>query len=114
MCARDSKAALGGDNHLAVVLEPYKPNVRCEGSSSVPFSRDSCSMIERGMEADDSERLFGDKHLDPAVEEPLPFELLSSEPSPPSYPAIPMFLIWMLTSRFFSGRQVCGPHLEFR
>ena len=39
-------------------------------------------MIERGMEADDRERLFGDKSLDPAVEEPLPFTLLSSEPFP--------------------------------
>lgn len=69
---------IGGDNHLAVVLEPYAPAVRCEGSG-ILFSRESCAMIERGMLADERQRLFGDDRLDPQVEEPLPYELLSSD-----------------------------------
>ena len=39
-------------------------------------------MIERGVEADTRPRLFGDRRLDPAVNEPLPFDLPSSEPFP--------------------------------
>lgn len=81
------KARLGGDNHLAVVLEPYAPAVRCEGSG-IPFSRESCAMIERGMLADERQRLFGDDRLDPQVEEPLPYELLSSASN---HSAMPVF-----------------------
>lgn len=75
---------IGGDNHLAVLLQPYAPTVRCEGSD-VPLSRESCAMIEFDMEADDEQRLFGDESRDPAVEEPLPYELLSSEFPPPPF-----------------------------
>lgn len=72
------KAGLGGDNHLAVILQPYASTIRCEGPV-IPFSRHSCEMIERGMEAGDRQRLFGDQRLDPQVQEPLPYELLSSK-----------------------------------
>ncbi len=77
---------IGGDNHLAVLLQPYAPTVHCE-DSDVPLSRESCAMIEFGMEADDEQRLFGDESLDPAVEEALPHELLSSEVPPPQSPS---------------------------
>lgn len=80
------KAGPGGDNRLAVLLRPYVPTIRCEGSN-IPFSRESCAAIEWGMEADDRQRLFGDRRLDPAVEEELPYELLSSQVS---YSAVPM------------------------
>lgn len=46
----------------------------------MPISRESCSMIESDAEADTRWRLFGDRHLDPAVDEPLPYDLTSSMP----------------------------------
>ena len=74
------KAALrvGGDNHLAVLLEPYAPTVRCEGFDG-PLSRESCAKIELDMDADDEPRLFGDESRDPAVDEPLPYTMLARE-----------------------------------
>ena len=50
------RTGLGGDDHLAVVLQPYYASVRCE-DSDVPLSRESCSYIERGMEADGRDAL---------------------------------------------------------
>lgn len=84
------KAGIGGDNHLAVVLQPTAPPVRCE-DSGVPFSSESCATIERGMEADDEMRYWGSSSRDPALNENLPYELLSSGPFPHSYPIIPKF-----------------------
>ena len=80
------KARLGGDNHVAVVLAPYAPNVYCEGAD-VPFSREACSAIERGMQADERPRVFGDERSDPQVDEPIPYELLSSESIHSAMPA---------------------------
>lgn len=78
-------AGLGGDNHLAVLLEPYASTVGCE-DAVVPITRQSCATIERGMEADERPRVFGDETLDPEVEEHLPYELISSEAFTPSLP----------------------------
>ena len=79
------KVKIGGDNRLAVTLSPYAPTVQCEGSS-IPFNRGSCAAIERGMQAYDKQLLFGDSRLDPAVDEELPYELLSGQ-VPLSYAA---------------------------
>ena len=78
------RKGLGGDNHLSVVLHPYAPTVRCE-DSEVPLSRESCSIIERNMEADEVWRSFGYRSVDPEVEEPLPYDLVSCQLSPPRY-----------------------------
>lgn len=78
------KAGSGGDNHLAVVLQPTAPPVSCEGSD-VPLSAESCATIERGMEADDEMRYWGSSSRDPALNENLPYELLSSQPFPQSF-----------------------------
>ncbi|KAF6232076.1 hypothetical protein HO173_009670 [Letharia columbiana] len=69
---------IGGDNHLAVLLQSYTSTVRCK-DSDVPWSREACAMIQGGMKADDKQRLFGDSFLDPAVEEDLPLELVSRD-----------------------------------
>lgn len=81
------KAGLGGDNHLAVLLQSYTSTVRCK-DSDVPWSREACAMIQGGMKADDKQRLFGDSFLDPAVEEDLPLELVSSEATHPAMPIL--------------------------
>lgn len=82
------KAGSGGDDHLALVLQPIAPSVRCEGPS-VPFSPESCATIESSMEADDEVKYWGSSGRDPALNENLPYELLSSEPFPYSRPTIP-------------------------
>ena len=74
-----------------MVLQPYAPTVRCE-DSDVPLSRESCSAVERGMEADDEWRSFGYRDVDPEVEEPLPYDLMSCQLSPHSY-AILLYII---------------------
>lgn len=43
----------------------------------MPYAQQTCAMIEQGMEADDRQRLFGDRRLDPEVQESLPLELIS-------------------------------------
>ena len=78
----------GGDNHLAVVLHRYTPNVQCE-DSDVTMSPEPCSVVERNMEADEVWRSFGDKDVDPAVEEPLPYDIMSRQLSPYSYAVLP-------------------------
>ena len=98
----------GGDNHLAVVLEPYAPTIRCEGSER-PLTRQSCAMIERGMEADDRPRLFGDERVDPRVQEPLPYELVSSEATRPA--TYLHLTVCADVNAFFSGLSVCCSHL---
>ena len=84
------RTGLGGDNHLAVILRPYAPTVRCE-DSDVPLSRESCSAIERSMEADEVWRSFGYRSVDPEAEEPLPYDMMSCQPSP-----IPMLYCFTL------------------
>ena len=84
------KAGSGGDDHLALALQPIVAPVRCE-SPSVPFSPESCATIERNMEADDEVRYWGYSTRDPALNGILPYELLSSEPFPYSHPTIPTF-----------------------
>ena len=81
------RTGLGGDDHLAVVLQPYYPSVRCE-DSDVPLSRESCSAIERGMEADGRWRSFGYRSVDPDVEEPLPYDLMSGQLPPTPSPML--------------------------
>lgn len=73
------KAGPGGDDHLAVALQPTSPPVQCEGSG-VPFSTESCATIERSMEADDEMRYWGSSNRDPARNEIVPYEMLSSGP----------------------------------
>lgn len=82
---------LGGDNHLAVVLHPYASTVQCE-DSDVLLSWESCSIVERGMEADEVWRSFGYRSVDPEVEEPLPYDLESRQLSPHSS-AILLYMI---------------------
>ena len=74
-----------------MVLQPYAPTVRCE-DSDVPLSRDPCSIIERGMEADEAWRSFGYRDVDPEAEEPLPYDMTSRQLSPHSY-TIPFHII---------------------
>ena len=72
--SRKLRVRLGGDNHLAVTLASQVPRVECD-SSTVPFNRESCAIIERGMNADGKMLLWGDRHLDIKVEEENPYEM---------------------------------------
>ena len=77
------KMGQGGDNNLAVVLQPYAPSVRCEGSGL--RSLNSCKAIESFMEADETEKKFGNMSVDPEVDIDLPYGIMSCELSPSCY-----------------------------
>ena len=80
----------GGDNHLAVVLHRYAPTVQCE-DSEVTMTPEPCSIVERNMQADEAWRSFGDSDVDPNIEEPLPYDIMSRQLSPYSYAVLPPF-----------------------
>ena len=77
-------STLGGDNKVNVAISDYKPNIKCDTSSSVELAWDSCVLIFVNMRATKQTRIFGYPE-DPLVEEQLPLVLEARKKSWPAY-----------------------------
>ena len=64
----------GGDNKIAVAIADYKPNIKCDTTSTPGPSWGSCVGIFANMRATKQPRIFGHPG-DPLVEEELPLLL---------------------------------------
>lgn len=76
---------LGGDNAINVAIAGYKPNVKCDTSSTPGPAWNSCVAIFVNMRANTQPRIFGYPG-DPLVEEALPFVLEGGKEAWPVYP----------------------------
>ena len=112
-CDKRLRFRLGGDNRLAITLSSYVPNVDCD-SSSVPFVRESCAIIERGMQVDDRQLLWGDGRTDPGIQEELPYELISSQPLPSPPQQCSSIEVSTNVQNSSSGPKMRGPDLQQR
>ena len=65
---------LGGDNRINVAIANYKPNVKCDSTSTPGPAWNSCVAIFVNMRAARPARIFGYSE-DPLVEEILPITL---------------------------------------
>ena len=67
-------STLGGNNNINVVIADYKPNVKCDSTSTPGPAWASCVAIFANMRATKQARVFGYSG-DPSVEEELPLVL---------------------------------------
>lgn len=65
---------LGGDNKINVAMADYKPNVKCDSTSTPGPAWNSCVAIFANMRATKQVRKFGFPG-DPGVQEELPIVL---------------------------------------
>ncbi len=69
-----SVQTLGGDNNINVAIANYKPNVKCDSTSTTGPAWNSCVQVFGNMRASKKFRVFGSAE-DPGVEEILPLGL---------------------------------------
>ncbi|CAF9924440.1 hypothetical protein IMSHALPRED_006196 [Imshaugia aleurites] len=65
---------IGGDNNINVAITDYKPNVKCDSTSTPGPNWNSCVSVFVNMKATKQVRVFG-SYGDPDVEEQLPLVL---------------------------------------
>ena len=65
---------LGGDNKVNVAIASYKPNIKCDSTSTPGPAWNSCVAVFVNMRAAKPARIFGYAE-DPLVEEILPLTL---------------------------------------
>lgn len=71
---RQNLITLGGDNNINVAIASYKPNVKCDPTSTPGPAWNSCVAIFANMRATKQARVFGYAE-DTGVEEELPLVL---------------------------------------
>ena len=69
---------LGGDNKVNVAISDYKPNVKCDSSSTPGPAWQSCIAVFLGMRASTQIRVFGSPG-EPNVDVVLPRRLVGGE-----------------------------------
>lgn len=82
-----STFTLGGDNNINVAITDYKPNVKCDSTSTPGPNWNSCVSVFVNMKATKQVRVFG-SYGDPDVEEQLPLVLEAGKKTQPTCPSL--------------------------